>query len=149
MLWSGTPDSAVDLHRDPYYLQSEAYGISDDQQVGHALWWGDNYYHAVLWRGTAASLVDLHPDGYTQTHAWAVANGMQVGSGTRPDTRGYDHALLWSGSAVSVVDLHQFLPPGFNGSIASGIDIDGTIVGTAITTPIGPRHAVIWVPQGP
>jgi hypothetical protein len=67
-----------------------------------------------------------------------------VGNGAGPATGGQFHALLWTGSAASVVDLHTFLPPGFTGSEAVGIDADGNIVGAAF----GPAgiHAFLWQP---
>jgi hypothetical protein len=46
--------------------------------------------------------------------------------------------------------LDEIVVVSLNGDVLyADADIDGTIVGTAMTTYTGPRHAVIWVPQGP
>jgi hypothetical protein len=97
-----------------------------------------------LWTGSADSVVDLHPSGFTQSFAYGVSGGQQVGYGGGAATGFRDHALLWTGSADSVVDLHTFLPPEFTSSYAWGIDADGNIVGWA-RAPDG-LHAFLLQP---
>jgi hypothetical protein len=89
--------------------------------------------------------IDLNPSGFTVSRAYGVDGGQQVGWGRGPATGGNAHALLWSGDAASVVDLHTFLPPGFNSSVAYGIDFDGNIVGWASGPATGDNsHAILW-----
>ena len=142
LLWGGTAESVVDLHPVSGYDTTSANGVGGGQQVG----WGGAYgsEHALLWTGTAESVVDLHPSGFSRTIAQAVAAGQQVGWGTTAD--GVTHALLWNGTAGSAVDLHIFLPAGFTGSSASGIDASGSIIGSA-TDAKGVVHAILWAPQ--
>ena len=142
LLWSGTAESFVDLHPVGRYDTTSANGVGGRQQVG----WGGAFgsEHALLWTGSPESVVDLHPSGFTRTAARAVAAGKQVGWGITVD--GSTHALFWNGTAKSVVDLHVFLPPGFTGSGASGIDASGNIIGSA-TDAKGVGHAIVWVPQ--
>jgi hypothetical protein len=148
LLWSGTAESAVDLHPVIGYDTTSANAVSGGQQVG----WGGVltsvgnpvWRHALLWTGSAESLVDLHPGVLRESEALAVAQGRQVGWGTSTD--GLTHALLWNGTAESVVDLHVLLPPGFTWSRANGIDVLGNIIGSA-TDAQGISHAILWVPQ--
>jgi hypothetical protein len=147
LLWSGTAESAIDLH--PAGCSgSYALGVGGGQQVGYA-WLSDSSYqtHALLWTGSAESVVDLHPGGFYDTRALAVAAGRQVGYG---EVMGGYHALLWNGTADSVVDLHAFLPPGFFSSQALGVDASGNVIGEANPSqgcPGGCAHAILWVRQ--
>ena len=59
--------------------------------------------------------IDLHPSGFTNSIAFGVSSGQQVGRGF---IGGVPHALLWTGSPASVVDLH---PSGFIASEADGV----------------------------
>jgi hypothetical protein len=148
LLWSGTAESVVDLHPVTGYDATSANGVGGGQQVG----WGGGFNsianstwtHALLWTGTAQSVVDLHPSGFNRTQAQAAMGGQQVGWGVAVD--GTTHALLWNGTADSVVDLHAFLPTGFAGSTASGIDRSGNIIGRAVDAH-GVGHAILWVRQ--
>jgi len=144
MLWSGTPDSAVDLGPSSAYQDAQADAISADQQAGYVVTF-DLGRHAALWTGSADSLVDLNPSGFSNTQATAVLNDQQVGFGFGTATGGHTHALVWSGTASSVLDLHQFLPGDCTDSYASGIDSDGTIAGRGQCA--SGTHAMIWVPQ--
>ena len=115
-----------------------ALGAGGGQQVGAC---GG---HALLWTGSAASCVDLTPFAGWTAEAWATNGSQQVGTGGPLGT--YEaHALVWSGSAGSCIDLNAFLPPGFIGSVARGIDEEGRIVGRAFLEG-GAYHAVMWVP---
>ncbi len=118
-LWSGTPESLVDLH--PSWAEgSVASAIWGDEQVGHT-WVGTGYTgRAALWGGSAASHVNLHPAGAVQSRAGAVAAGQQGGTVEYPYPTGgtIGHAALWSGTPESFVDLN---PPGALGSAISGM----------------------------
>jgi hypothetical protein len=143
MLWSGTAASAVDLNSSGFRF-SFAYGVGGSQQVGYgngAATGNDN--HAILWGGTAASAVDLNPIGIDSSIAFGTNGSQQVGYGWGSVTGGRAHAILWSGSATSALDLHQFLPSGFRGSYARGVDPFGNVVGYAFD---GSRtaHAILW-----
>ena len=74
-LWSGTPESAVDLH--PTVLtgfdESLVFGVGGGQQVGSGSGLGtDNHVHALVWNGTATSAVDLLPTGFTDSAAYGT-----------------------------------------------------------------------------
>jgi hypothetical protein len=156
----------VDLH--PATFQSSvANDVSGPLQVGRGTLPGD-VSHALLWAGSASSVVDLHPSGFDQSYGEAAYGGQQVGWATVAGTT-LAHALLWNGTAGSVVDLnpaghnysiasdlnatmqidlHQYLadlPLLTDGSVATGIAEDGTIVGTAFGKN-NELYAVIWTP---
>jgi hypothetical protein len=125
------------------FTSSYAYGISGTQQVGNG--WGPVIgTHALLWSGSADSFIDLHPSGFYDSYAFGTNGTQQVGTGSGSATGDSDHALFWSGIADSFVDLHQFLPPGFYGSGAYGIDSYGNIVGWAQDS--SGEHAILWQP---
>ena len=135
LLWLGTAGSAVDLG------EGEAYGTSGQQQVGYG-----PHGNATLWNGSADSMVDLQPSRFYslagRSTASGITGGEQVGyGGPWPQA----HALLWRGDKSSMVDLHDFLPPGFDGSNATGIDSNGDIVGFAWGPVTNNRsHAFLW-----
>ena len=85
----------------------------------------------------------LHPStGFTNSHAYSVSGGQQVGYGTF-SPGGQFHALLWSGTAGSCVDLN---PAGFYWSEAYGVS-GGQQVGYGMGTATGPGHyphALLW-----
>ena len=144
LLWSGTAASAVDLNPAGFSL-SGALGVDGGQQVGHGSGAATgNQTHALLWSGTAASAVDLNPAGFFVSESIAISGGQQAGYGQSPATGNHNHAFVWSGTAASAVDLHQFLPAGFTGSIAQGIDAQGNIVGWAYDG--SGEHAILWQP---
>jgi hypothetical protein len=118
--------------------------MSDDQQVGSYIRYGDTQYRAGLWSGTAESFIDLHPEGYTSSELYAVYDRRQVGQVNLGD---YAHAAVWSGSSNSMIDLHTLLPSRFTVSSASGITSDGInfyITGTAYDSGTGRSEAVMW-----
>jgi hypothetical protein len=151
LLWHGGANGRVDLHPQGF-IQSYAVGVSGGQQVGYGslnprpeFMEESGPFHALLWGGSPGSVVDLHPRGFADSQALGISGGQQVGWGAGVTTENFRHALLWRSTAASVVDLHAFLPPGFVGSIASGIDVNGDIVGVAW----GPasanwNHAFLW-----
>ena len=142
--WAGTAASGVDLHP-ALFDASEAAATNGTQQGG----WGytvlgTSHLHALLWSGTAASAVDLSPAAFTDTQINALNVTQQVGEGWAGTVR---HALLWSGTADSVTDLNQYLPPGYTQAVATGIDIDGNVVGYAYNGVFGPGSSA-WLPPG-
>jgi hypothetical protein len=143
-LWSGTAASWVDLHPPGVTPTSYAFAISDGQQVGTV---GD---YAALWTGTAASEVGLHPEGASQSGAYGVSAGQQVGY--TADAQGGRHAALWSGTAASWVDLHAVLPSQFplqfSNSTAQAIWHDAGftyVVGYGFNSVFGRDEALMWV----
>ena len=139
LLWSGTAESVVDLNP-PGYEDSIAYDVSDDQQVGEAVWSQSGRIRAVLWSGTAESVVDLHPSGFSSSRARGIWGDHQVGY-AHTGIAGNFHALLWSGTAESAVDLH---PVGFDRSRANAI-CGGYQVGYGYGEATGGyEHALLW-----
>jgi hypothetical protein len=112
MLWSGTPESAVDLHPTGLseFTYSIANGVHGDQQVGDGIAINTNqtinFYHALLWNGSAGSVVDLNPASFDDSAAVATDGIYQVGYGAGSGTSGNGHALLWNGTANSAIDLN-------------------------------------------
>lgn len=145
--WAGGGSyTCVDLNPTGF-ASTYGYGISSTQQVGYG--WGmatGGNSHALLWTGTAASAVDLHPSGFYASYATGTNGTQQVGWAL-PTGGGQPHAMLWTGTSDSVLDLQQFLPSGFTGSEALGIDEQGNVVGFA-TNDLGSAQAVPWqVPE--
>lgn len=108
----GTTYGFVDLT--PSGFTATAEGVSNGQQAGYGNVL-NSYAHALLWSGSAASAVDLNPAGFTQSFAYGVSGGQQIGWGSGAATGDVAHALLWSGTAASAVDLN---PSGFAGTFA-------------------------------
>ena len=144
LLWRGSADSVVDLHPRGF-SRSQAVATSGREQVGYGdilSPQGNWSTHALLWRGSADSVADLHPPAFSNSWAVGTSGGKQVGYADPPN--GDRHALLWLGAA-GVVDLNAFLPPGFVGATASGIDSTGDIVGVAWGPASQNRsHAFLW-----
>lgn len=141
-MWSGTAQSAVDLHPATGFSSSQAFATNGNQQVGRAS--SGVIFHAFLWNGSAATAVDLHPihlDYVFVSQAMGTDGIHQVGVGfDRSAIHG--RALLWNGAANTAVNLN---PPGMPGSQAFGVS--GTQqVGFVATNPFsnGPTHAYLW-----
>jgi hypothetical protein len=60
-------------------------------------------------------------------------------------TPGYNRGIVWDAS-FQATDLNAFLPEGFIGSQALGVDADGNIAGV-MSKADGTRHAVLWIPN--
>jgi hypothetical protein len=150
ILWSGTADSAVDLH--PTLLAgfdtSKAVAISGLEQVGSGSGSGTGgKEHALLWHGSAASAVDLNPtllSDIDSSTARGTNGTVEVGSGHIALTDSTT-ALLWDGTADSAIDLGALLPSNFGYSDAYSVDPDGTVWGIATDTD-GAIHAIEWSP---
>jgi hypothetical protein len=112
------------------------FGMSATQQVGTIrLDASRSTYSAVVWSGNAASVVNLAPVAATESVAFGVHEGRQVGYvvlGGR-----VSRASLWSGSAASRIDLN---PADARQSVATGIHGDQQ-VGWA---QIGDLLASLW-----
>jgi hypothetical protein len=142
-LWTGSAESAVNLT--PFnlgYGGGQAYGTDGVQQVGagrqQVSLGGYSQPFAVLWTGTADSAVSLNPAGSTESTAYAVAGGQQVGY-----IYSFHHAALWTGSAASVVDLH---PAGYELSDAratNGVQQAGS-GWVASPAQVNRQHALVW-----
>jgi len=111
-IWSGTPNSYVDLTPRGFPADGEVAGLWGGIQVG------DLGGQAALWEGTPSSYVNLNPFSVTTASSAAgVSRGQVVGavgvSGTAT------HAAVWTGqTAASFVDL--------NPSFASSSELSGT-----------------------
>ncbi len=139
-LWSGTPESRVDLN--PAWAElSEARAVWGHEQVGVASTNEPNSGRASLWHGSSASYVNLHPAGAVRSEARAVAAGQQGGFVEYPHPMAGTiwHAALWSGTPESFVDLN---PPGASQSVLYGMS-PGQQVGAATLVGIG-GHAGYW-----
>lgn len=153
-LWTGTAASWVNLSSITA-VASEAYGVSNGQQVGYMehytgqfTWNGEK--RAGIWTGTGASFLSLHPAGYTAeaTVAYATDGQQQVG-----EFQTYDlwPAIMWNGTAGSMQNLH----PGYTGqfehttSQARGVDAGIQVGGCDINdqqfpNPTWTPHAFMW-----
>lgn len=140
IMWSGSAASRVDLQPiAPNVRYSWGTGISADQQVGYAEVQDPDYsthLHASLWTDTAASWVDLNPAGASQSRAYGVSNGRQIGVAT---IGGAEHASLWAGTAASWIDLN---PPGASSSSANATGFGSTAGSVTIG---GVTHASSWL----
>jgi hypothetical protein len=58
-MWSGTPESWIDLHPFPNAVTSIALATTGSVQVGWSHVPGFSFPHAGVWFGTATSFVDL------------------------------------------------------------------------------------------
>lgn len=144
LLFSGTADSAVDLHPATFF-RTVAWAVSGSQQVGYGSLTDGGPDHPLLWTGTAASVLDLLPAGAEKGHAFAVRNGVQAGSVAAPGAK--SHAAIWHGASSSFQDVN---PAGFQSSgIAAISDKDyvgsGLPVGALPVGSVSPSHALRWV----
>ena len=142
-LWQGSAASAVNLT--PFnlgYGGGQAYGTDGVQQVGvgrqQVNFGAYSQPFAVLWTGTAESAVGLNPAGSTESAAYAVAGGQQVGY-----IYSFQHAALWTGTAASAVDLH---PAGYTSSQAHATNGTQQAGFGWVNTPaqVTRRHALVW-----
>ncbi len=143
--WTGTAGSFVDLNPAG---SNESYAYAaDGVQQGGSYHPAGTVTHACIWSGTAASVVDLHPPGLGvdgTSFVKAMSGGKQAGYGSVPVEV---HAYYWAGTAASWVDLNDFLPPGYDGSIAYGIWTDGTttrVCGYGYNTAASRLEAMVW-----
>ncbi len=138
-IWSGTPESFINLHPRQGYEVSAVKAMAGNQQVGGARPNGVLFHirHAMLWRGSAESAVDLHPEGSVYYHsiAYGTDGELQVGSATNGTGI---RAVLWRGSADTMVDL---TPEGFLDAEARAA-AGGQQVGFA--NYFGSAHAILW-----
>lgn len=157
LLWTGTAASAVDL--DPSVAgfstsDSFAYATNGSQQVGYYVYTSPELAtsnHAMIWSGTAASATDLNPTnltGITDSEAFDIRGGEEVGIGEGTGTDNQLNAILWLGTADSAVDLQALLPSTdeWTNSYAYTIDGSGNIYGVATGTVDGVAgtYAVGW-----
>jgi hypothetical protein len=145
-LWSGISASWVDLG--PFVGKvgrSVAAGVNGGQQVGSVTFFvfDGSFTHACLWNSTVTPRWDLHPRGASESFAFGVGNGQQVGKAI---VRGNSHASLWTGTAASWVDLN---PAGEGQSAAFGVN-GGQQVGEADNrASLWSGTAASWVDLSP
>ncbi|CAG1010327.1 hypothetical protein PHYC_03831 [Phycisphaerales bacterium] len=83
------------------------------------------------------TVVNLHPAGATESNAWSVHSGQQVGYAI---VGGVARASLWRGDSASWVDLN---PPGVSDSYAYGVS-NGRQVGRVGLNNGLTYHASLW-----
>lgn len=158
-LWKGTSKSLVSLHPKNAVV-SRAAATDGVRQVGSATYsvrirqeaakgnHDANYSYATVWTGTAASALNIHPYPFQQSYATGVSGAYIVGVATDPTKTGtpaYNHAIVWD-ATYQATDLNAFLPAGFTGATATGVDAEGNVAGMMLA-PDGRRHAIVWVPN--
>ena len=111
------------------------------------------FNYATVWTGTPESALNIHPYpanmmpnvNFTNSYALAM-NGRWVvgyaGDQNKFSTPAYSHAIVWDAD-YSSIDLNAFLPAGFVGAQATGVDENGNICGY-MSKADGTRHAVVW-----
>ena len=141
-LWHGTAVSFADLNPTGF-AGSEAVSISGGQIVGYAL--QGTTYHAALWTaGTPDSFVDLQP-AFGMASRLFGTNGLQQAGIVSTGAFNYQtDAVVWGGTASSAQVLP--LPGGYSYAAALGIDAQGDIVGSAITSDGSSTIPVMWTP---
>jgi hypothetical protein len=155
VLWTGTPDSMINLHP-PGYTNSAALATNGGQQAGWATTTASNgghrgvqqtfnVQHAILWRGSAANFTDLHIPNFDGSIATSLNGAFQGGYAINA-SNGQTQALLWAGSAASVINLH---PQIYTSSNVNGVWMNGTAVGVGTVVKSGKAitstdHAVLW-----
>lgn len=148
LLWTGTADSAVDLHPTNLpggFTDSEAYRTNGTTQIGYGINGAGNY-HALLWSGTANSAVDLHPTNIpnmTDSQGMDVSPDGSQAVGTGILATGQEHALLWKGAnPATAIDLHPTLLTYLTDSKA--ISTNGTQQTGGGFDAAGREHALMW-----
>jgi hypothetical protein len=147
VLWSGTAASAVVLLPPEGFTSATAHTIHGGEQIGEAFNHGQRGRHAVVWHDAAGSAADLHPVGlgFEESEVLGTNGSRQAGSVYNVSVPGSSRAAVWAGTADSFVNLHDFLPAGYRSSSATGIDAEGNVYGSAVTTG-GGSHLFVWRP---
>lgn len=142
LLWSGTPESLIDLHP-PEWPASFATGVAGGWQSGYVERIGPHYtLRAAIWNGTRDSMVLLHPSGWENGNSQALGISLtdQVGW-INPDPRDLRLAARWQGTPDSMVLLH----PGVNYLTSTAYDTDGEQqVGVAINYTDQSQRPALW-----
>jgi hypothetical protein len=134
LLWSGTPESLIDLHPQGWSA-SYMTGVAGGRQSGFVEP-GDGRVFAAMWSGSADSMVLLHPQGWGNSQLLGISLRDQVGWVNQP--RDFRLAARWQGTAESMVLLH----PGGPYLSSQAFDTDGTEqVGRAA---IGQIRPALW-----
>ncbi|HTV48927.1 MAG TPA: hypothetical protein VMG59_10840 [Phycisphaerae bacterium] len=152
--WMGLAHKPIDLNPSGFTM-SEADAIYEpggkiEPDVAAAGAWevgtgtppSSKFSHALLWQQQNPAAVDLNPAGFDSSKAVAITSNEQAGWGN-PAGSSNTHALVWNSTAASCIDLHQFLPIGYTDSVATCIDSDGDVFGSA-TDASGRVHAIEW-----
>jgi hypothetical protein len=142
VLWTGTPESIIDLHPSGYALSS-AIGQSGNTIVGKIMPKGTSIYRlqAATWDATTYKVTNCHPDGYDNSMMNGISDNVIVGSASPTGSTSFDnlHAVIWNGISRKVRDIH---PEGYVSSNAFGV-LGDIIVGYA-TPKDSSAHAALW-----
>jgi hypothetical protein len=128
------------------FTDSAANATDGSHQVGFG--YNGSNFHAVLWTATAASAVDLHPSNIaiSDSRAFGVNNGQEVGWANGSGTGNQQHAMLWIGGSNVATDLHPTNLTGFVTSTA--YDTNGTYQVGVGQMGDGKDRALLWVGGG-
>src|SRR5207302_1766045 len=85
--------------------------------------------------------IDLLPRGFTDSGAYGIFGGQQVGDGSGQATWGHTHALLWRGHAAGVVDL---TPNWFVDAQTVGVSGGQQVGWGSGLATWGHDHALLW-----
>lgn len=168
-LWRSTPQSLVSLAPKGAVI-SVANSTDGVRQAGYAGYdvrvrneapkgnKEQRFTYAMVWTGTAASARNIHPypaniaPGVALNNSYALAMNSQwivgyAGDQNKFGTPAYNHAIVWD-SAYESTDLNAFLPAGFVGAQATGVDAAGNVSGFMARAD-GTRHAAVWLLNAP
>ncbi|MCW5946064.1 MAG: PEP-CTERM sorting domain-containing protein [Fimbriimonadales bacterium] len=133
LLWSGSPESLIDLHP-AGFDNSYALAAEGGRQVGHVELENPFRARAVMWFGSPENYANLHAEMFHSTFARGIGGDQQVGFGlTQPF--GNRRAMLWRGSAESAIVLSTLS--------SEANDTDGFQQVGAVGMG-GPFHAALW-----
>jgi PEP-CTERM motif len=104
LMWSGSPESFVDLHPGGAWTDSNFQAASRNSRVGIGYRGDAPEARAMLWLGTSNSVIDLTPTAAYRGLALGTTDDTQVGSVQY--THFIEHATLWHGSRESSIDLN-------------------------------------------
>jgi hypothetical protein len=139
-MWDKSSNSWIDLHPSGA-TSSWAESISDDCQVGWAIFDNGQTYKVGMWRGNASSWTDLTPTGANFCYGLGTDGDVQVGGFSYNNI----HAGMWSGSADSSIDLHALLPAGeYINSAAYGVDVWGESTSIVGWAEYSSHQAMLW-----
>lgn len=119
-MWTGTPQSYVDLHPADW-RESYATGVSGSNIVG----WVTSVpmipgSKAVIWTGANHQLTYLDPPGFRGSKALAISGNTIGGYYTINDGLSSMHACIWPTVSTNVIDLNPSFAGGSNVTGLSG-----------------------------
>ena len=142
-LWNGTAGSFVDMNP-PGHSDSIIRGMHGNHQVGWTHPPTTNF-HAAMWTGTPESYRDMHPFPGGLSLMYATCGSAQVGYVNSNVIGAGVKAGIWFGTPQSFMNLHQFLPPGYESSVATCVEErNGTFTVGGYARWEGTDHAFVW-----